>query len=426
MRTAATFLLMAVSAPVATLSAGAPEFYKDVLPVLQNKCQECHRPGEIGPMPLVTYQQARPWAKAIKETALLGRMPPWFADSRDGHFSNDWSLSRAEIDTLATWADAGAPMGQLADAPPPRQFVQGWNIGQPDFVLAMPSAHPVPAEGKIDYQYIIVPTGLAEDRWVERVEVRPSDRTVVHHCVIFIREPGSKWLRDAQPGVSVAAGPESIGGMGSEILSIYTPGMVPDIWKPGQAKLLKAGSDLVFQMHYTASGKATVDQTRIGLRFAGSLPLERVITLAPANTKFAIPPGDPNYRVDATLTVPNPARLLSFFPHMHVRGKAFEYRLRHTGGKEQTLLRVAPYKFDWQLSYKLAEAVPLPPGSRIEMSAWFDNSPNNPANPDANATVRWGEQSWEEMMIGFLDLAIDASMDRREFFRPGRDPSNGE
>jgi hypothetical protein len=422
MKRYALAFVLALAAEAAT----TPVFYKDVLPVLQRKCQSCHRPGEIGPMPLSTYQQARPWAKAIRESVLLKRMPPWFADSRYGKFSNDWSLSQQEIETLVAWVDAGAPEGDISGAPPPKKFIEGWNIGEPDLVVEMPNAFPVPASGKIDYQYIVVPTGLTEDRWVERVEVRPSAREVVHHSVIFMREANSNWLRDARPGVPVTAGPESIGGMGSEILSIYTPGMVPDIWEPGMAKLLKAGTDLVFQMHYTANGRAAEDKTKVGIVFAKQKPSERVITLAPANTKFEIPPGHANYQVDAQLTTQNPSRLRSFFPHMHVRGKAFEYRVVFPNGERQTLLRVDPYKFNWQLSYKLAEPVPLPAGTRIEMSAWFDNSPNNPDNPDPSATVRWGEQSWEEMMIGFLDLAIEAGMDRRQFFRPRQPAPSSE
>jgi hypothetical protein len=418
--------------PVLALAGGvmaAPTFNKDVLPILQNKCQGCHRPGEIGPMPLLTYQQSRPWAKAIREAVVIKRMPPWFAVEGHARLSNDLSLAKSEIDTIVAWVDGGAKEGAAKDRPKPREFVDGWNIRKPDLVLDMGSDFAVPATGTVEYQYIVIPTGFTEDKWIEQVEVRPSFREVVHHVVVFIRDPQSPWLRgEAQPRapfVPPRRTPEGrprndIAGGNNEILTIYTPGMVPDIWQPGVAKLVKAGSDFVFQMHYTTNGKAGVDHTRIGVVFAKETPKERVMTLGPANMGFAIPPGDANYKVEARAQFVNPARLTSLFPHMHLRGKAFEYRLVEPSGESRTILRVDPYKFNWQLSYKLETPIELRPGSRIECSAWFDNSPNNPANPDAAATVRWGEQSWEEMMIGFLDVVIDARMDRRAFFTPRR------
>ncbi|MBM3812451.1 MAG: thiol-disulfide isomerase [Acidimicrobiia bacterium] len=369
-------------------------------------------------MPLISYKDARPWAKAIREAVLLKRMPPWFADPRYGKFSNDHSLSEEQIKTVAAWADAGAPEGDPQSAPKPQAFTDGWTIPTPDKVLEMSGEFDVPASGKIDYQYIIVPTGFTEDKWVQMVEVRPSNRAVVHHSVIFLREPGSKWLSHAQPGVPVSGGPADTGGAGNEILSIYTPGMVPDVWEPGTAKQVKAGTDLVIQMHYTANGKAGKDKTKVGVIFAKQPPTKRVLTLLPANTGFRIPPGDPNYRVDTRVRIPNPTEIISFFPHMHLRGKAFEYRVTYPTGETQTLLRVDPYKFDWQLSYQVEKPVVLPAGTVFECSAWFDNSPNNPNNPDPAKEVRWGEQSWEEMMIGFVDVAIDATWTRRDFFTP--------
>ena len=418
---------------VAVAFAAAPAFNKDVLPIMQSKCQECHRPGEIGPMPLLSYAQARPWAKAIREAVLVKKMPPWFAEKAHGKFSNDLSLSQTQIDTIAAWVDGGAKEGDAKDKPAPRQFVDGWNIRKPDVVLDMASDFAVPASGTIEYQYVVLPTGFTEDKWIEQAEVRPSYRGTVHHVVVFARDPESQWLRgEAQPGVPFVPPkrtPEGrprqdINGGGNEILTIYTPGMVPDIWKPGIGKRVRAGADLVLQMHYTVNGKAGVDHTKVGLVFAKQPPAERVMTLGPANMGFTIPPGDGNYQVDTRAGFVNPAKLVSFFPHMHLRGKAFEYRLVRDGAEPVTLLKVNPYKFNWQLSYKLEQPLELKAGDRIECSAWFDNSPNNPANPDATATVKWGEQSWEEMMIGFLDIVIDAKMDRRQFFT--RRPASGE
>jgi hypothetical protein len=411
-----------------TLSA-APSisFYKDVLPVLQGRCQECHRDGEIGPMAFTTYKQVRPWAKAIREVVRSRKMPPWFADPAYGHFSNDRSMSQTEMDTLSAWVDAGAPEGDPKDAPIPRQWPTGWAIPKPDAVFTMPAAFEVPAKATIDYQYVVIPTGLTEDKWVQVVEARPSARSVVHHVVVYLREPNSKWLRgEAQPGIPFVP-PRStpdgkprndIGGGGSDILTIYTPGNVPDTFRPNQAKLIKAGSDLVFQMHYTSNGKtAESDRTSVGVIFAKEPPAQRVLTLALVNDKFVIPPGDANYRVPAQATLPNSGTLLSFFPHMHVRGKAFEYKLTQPGQPPETLLRVPAYNFNWQLTYRLEQPITLQPGAKMEAAGWFDNSANNPFNPDAKADVRWGEQSWEEMMIGFFDVAVPAGMDRRTFFK---------
>ena len=312
-------------------AAPAPTFHKDVLPLLQSRCQVCHRAGEIGPMELITYKQVRPWAKSIKETVSTGKMPPWFADSKHGHFSNDRTLSKTEIDTLTSWVDSGAKEGDPKDAPAPREFTKGWAIPQPDVILQMPSAFSVPAKATIDYQYIVIPTNFTEDRWVRIVESRPSSPAVVHHAVIFVRPPKSKWLRgEATPGVpfvppqTTADGKKrtnDIGGAGNEILTIYTPGNVPDDFGPTRAKLIPAGSDLVFQMHYTTNGKAAADQTSIGLIFAKEPPQEKVMTLNVGDSSFVIPPGNPNYPVIKKLEMPKEATLSASSPTCTSAGK---------------------------------------------------------------------------------------------------------
>src|SRR5262249_35589332 len=285
MRYYAVFL---VSAPL--FAAPDPTFYKDVLPVLQARCQECHRPGEIGKMPLMTYQQVRRWAAAIKESVLLKKMPPWFADPHYGKFANDRSLTKDQIDTLVAWAEKGAKEGNAKDAPPLRQFEEGWNIPKPDLVLQMAKPFPIPAKGTVDYHYVVLPTKFTEDKWVRMSETRPTDRSVVHHMVIFVRDPQSKWLRgEAEPGLPFlppkGQNRNDIGGGGSEILTVYTPGMVPDVLRPNQARLIKAGSDLVLQIHYTTNGKATEDQTKIGLVFAKEPPTERVMSVPMNNAR---------------------------------------------------------------------------------------------------------------------------------------------
>jgi hypothetical protein len=392
-----------------------PTFYKDVLPILQQHCQECHRSGEIAPMPFLTYTETRPWAKAIRQQTNTHKMPPWFADPMYGHFANDRSLSEAQIATLASWANSGAPAGDPKDAPPARHWPQGWNIGTPDEVFEMPSAFALPAKGAVDYQYLILPTRFTEDRWIQKVEVRPSNRSTVHHAVVYVREPGSKWLQGSPIGTPFSV-PLAKGFTTSDLLMVYTPGNSFDEWKPGIAKRIQAGSDLVLQMHYTATGAATEDRTRIGIVFAKEPPKQAVLSLQMSNDRFVIPPGDPNYRVQVSGTLPNDALLISMFPHMHLRGKAFEYLLPGPNGHVETLLKVNHYDFHWQLNYRLAEPRLIKAGTRLTWVGYFDNSPNNPSNPDPTAEVRYGEQSWEEMMIGFFDVVVDRSIDKPKFF----------
>jgi len=370
-------------------------------------------------MPLVTYAGTRPWAKAIREQVLTRKMPPWFAekpaDPAYGHFANDRSLSQKEIDTLAAWVSAGAPAGDEKTAPPPREWPQGWNIGTPDAVFEMPVPFSLPAKGAIDYQYLILPTHFTEDRWVQKVEVRTSSRSAVHHAVVYIREPGSKWLQ-GEPLETTFSVPLAKGFTTSDLLMVYTPGNSYDQWPPGVAKRIKAGSDLVLQMHYTTSGKATEDRTRIGLVFAKEPPKQAVLSLQMSNDRFVIPPGDSNYRVQVSGTLPNDALLIGMFPHMHLRGKAFEYLITGPNGHVETLLKVSHYDFQWQLNYRLAEPRLIKAGTRLTWVGYFDNSPNNPNNPDPTAEVRFGEQSWEEMMTGFFDVVVDSKLDKQKFF----------
>jgi hypothetical protein len=404
------------SSAIALASAhAAPTFYSDILPILQAHCQQCHRPGDIAPMPFLTYAETRPWAKAIREQVLARKMPPWFADPSYGHFANDHSLSQPQIDTLAAWVNSGAPAGDPKDAPPPRQWPEGWNIGTPDEVFEMAAPFAVPATGAIDYQYLILPTRFTEDRWVQRVEVRTSGRSTVHHAVVYIREPDSKWL-EGEPREKTFSVPLPKGFTTSDLLMVYTPGNSFDQWPPGMAKRIKAGSDLVLQMHYTANGTAAQDRTRVGVVFAKEPPKQAVLSLQMSNDRFVIPPGDSNYRVQVSGTLPNDALLISMFPHMHLRGKAFEYLITELNGHVETLLKVSHYDFQWQLNYKLAEPRLLKAGTHLTWVGYFDNSPNNPANPDPTAEVRYGEQSWEEMMIGFFDVVVDSAVDKPKFF----------
>jgi hypothetical protein len=426
LRIGVTALAMLVVGAAAAPSSRVT-FNKDVLPILQRNCQTCHRPGEAAPMPLLTYDQARPWAKAIREEVVSRRMPPWFADPDHGKFSNERTLSQSDINTLVAWVDGGAREGNPKDAPRPLQFAEGWSIGNPDAVVQMAEEFKLPASGTIDYQFILVPSEFTEDKWIERVEIRPTNRAVVHHIVAFVRDPGSKFLAAARPGRPLAAPNSSRqrrppdDGVGEiiwepEVLAVYVPGTSAQIYKPGQAKLIKAGSDIVLQMHYTTNGEATSDRTSIGFAFAKQQPVERVASAFVANTKFVIPAGASSHRVEARVTLDENVTLTTLFPHMHVRGKGFEYRAVYPDGRSEILLSVPRYDFNWQLFYHLQKPIVLPKGTRLECTAYFDNSAGNASNPDPAAEVRWGDQSWEEMLAGFFDFSVDPRVDPKSLY----------
>jgi hypothetical protein len=399
-----------------------PTFYRDVLPILQNHCQVCHRSGEIAPMPLTTYAQTRLFARAIATAVRQKTMPPWFADHAVGHFSNDPSLTAQEIAALVSWANSNSSAGDAHDAPPLRHWTPGWLIPHPDIVLQMPKPVAIPAHGDVDYTYEIVPTYFTRDKWVQFSEVRPTSRESVHHAVVYVRPPNSNWLQHAPIGVPFT-GADMPGGQDrndthfttADILLVYAPGSSPDDWPEGAAKFIPAGSDLVFQMHYTTHGHPTTDQTSVGIVFAKQQPKQRVLTLQLTNDHFVIPPGAPDFRVEVRGSLPNDAVLLSFFPHMHLRGKRFEYNILHPGSPPETLLRVN-YDFYWQLSYRLLHPLPLKAGTILQAIAWYDNSKSNPHNPDPDIAVRWGDQTYDEMMVGFFDVAVPANIDKTRYF----------
>ena len=410
----------------------APTFYRDVLPILQKNCQTCHRPGEIGPMPLQTYEQARPWAKAIRQAALTKKMPPWFADPHVGEYANDRSLSQRDISTLAAWAETGQREGDRQDAPRPVAFTEGWKIGTPDVVFEMSKAFPVPASGTIPYEYIIVPTGFKEDKWVQAVEFRPGEPKVVHHSSIYSREPGSSYAAGHQPGEFFELDEEvpvagrrapALGRMFSSPdfplhLQVFVPGGDPVVLPEGEARLVKAGSDIVFQVHYTANGKAATDRSRIGLIFAKKPPAERVKTVRIQNgVPIKIPPGEGNHQLESRVVLQHDLKIVSLQPHMHFRGRFFEYSVQYPSGESETLLRVPRYEFHWQQTYYLSKPKLLPKGTLLIVKAGWDNSANNPNNPDPKAWVKGGAQSWDEMMAGFMDIAFDPEFKSMDFFR---------
>lgn len=389
----------AIARTIKPKTDGAVTYTKHVAPILQKSCQECHRPGQVGPMALLTYEDARGWAETLAEVVQERRMPPWHADPKIGHFANDRSLSKEDRDTLLTWIKQDCPQGDPRDLPSPRRFPEGWSIGKPDVVLSMPKEFNVPAKGGkngIRYQYFVVPTDFTEDRWIGAAEARPGNRAVVHHILVYFVKPGERY------------GQRGIDGIGNNLLVSFAPGELPAVFAPGAAKKIPKGSTLVFQMHYTPNGVEQKDRSAVGLIFAKEPPKYEVRTRAITQTRFAIPPGADNYEVKSATTFSQDVRLLSLSPHMHLRGKDFEYRAVYPDGKRETLLRVPRYDFSWQSHYRLAKPLPLPAGTRIECTAHFDNSPDNPNNPDPQRTIRWGEQTWEEMMIGFVDYVLSA------------------
>lgn len=360
-------------------------------------------------MSLLTYVDARKSANRIKKALLLGIMPPWFADPDVNRFSNDRRLSGAEVRTLLSWVDAGAPEGNPADAPPPRRFEEGWTIGKPELTLEMPKPFEIPAKGTLEYQFVVIPLGFTEDKWVQAFEIRPGNRSVVHHVRAVLRGPGSQWLTDVPVGEArPKRGPNTAATnlMASGSIGSYTPGRAAVRYPPGRATLIPAGSDLVLELHYTTNGKATTDRTRVGFTFATEPPAEQVRRFAIVNTTFTIPPGDPSFRVEAAATLRADVKLTALHPHMHLRGKASEIRMVTPDGERRTLLRVSRYDSMWQLRYHPAEELLLKKGTRLEVTSIFDNSPGNALNPDPTVPVRWGDQTWEEMALGAFEVVV--------------------
>jgi Copper type II ascorbate-dependent monooxygenase, C-terminal domain len=435
-RLSALSILTILALAALSIGGSAPRevtFERDVVPILQKHCQSCHRPGEIGPMSLLSYKDVRPWAKAIRDAVLLREMPPWGADLKHGRFRNDRSMSQREIEMIVGWVDGGARQGDPKDAPPAREFASGWRIGQPDVIFEIPKDFHVPPTGTVPYQWIIVPTGFTEDKWVKAVEVRPGNPAVVHHAVVYAREPESNYARGYPRGEFfdyipvLARKPRAKDRtMLTPVdepnhLQAWAPGADPVVLGPGQARLIKAGSDIVFQMHYTTTGEPATDRTKIGLIFAREPIKERVKTLAVINgSNILIPPGEANYRMVSQVEVKEPVRIVYLFPHMHLRGKSFEYRVEYPNGESEVLLNVPRYRFHWQMSYYLEQPKLLPVGTILTCTAVYDNSADNPDNPDPSATVRGGLQSNDEMMSGHIDVGFSPGSENPDFFRDAR------
>jgi hypothetical protein len=410
----------------AAAKPAVPTFTKDVAPILYKNCTGCHRPGEIGPMSLLTYEDARPRAKDIRDKVADGVMPPWHADKTHGRFSNDRSLSDTDRSTLLRWANNGAPQGDPKDLPPQPSYTEGWALGQPDVVMQIPVDYKVPADGFVEYEYFEIPSNFTEDKWVQGIEVRPGARAVVHHVIVTARpaqperRPGG--FRFAQ-GMDIPKGQTGSGevdtkhGKGQSLfpppqrLGVFIGGFAPGTsaskFEPGSAVLIRAGATIVLQMHYTTNGKEAIDRTKIGFFFAKEPPQRELRLGTLVNGQLKIPAGEKDYSIGADMTTLTDVTLRSLLPHTHLRGRSWEYSAIYPDGRSEVILSVPKYDFNWQTDYVFAEPLKLPKGTRIHAVAHYDNSAANKSNPDPTVDVAWGDQTWEEMMFTGIVYSID-------------------
>jgi len=427
-------------------------FNRDVAPILFKNCAECHRPGEAAPMSLLSFKDARPWARSIREKVVSRQMPPWHADPHVGEFANDRRLSKSEIDTISAWVDAGAPEGDAKDLPAPPKFVEGWNIGKPDMVLTMPDEFTLGATAPDEYQYFEIPTNFTEDKYVQMAEARPGNRKIVHHMIAFIQPPAKDgrpqakltkeeiekyrerrekesifyregFLMRMKPDVPVYDDGCALANGGSgetrdvskkererlgTLLVGFAPGMNPLMLEPGTAKKIPAGSKLMIQMHYSkTTGKVEKDRSMIGLIFAKQPADKLELTWPVSNSYFMIPPGADHHAVTACWTTPEDIHLNTLMPHMHLRGAAMEIKAFYPDGHSEMLLNVPNYSFSWQTVYYLKRPMAVPKGTRIMVTGYFDNSPKNKYNPDPTKAVRFGEPTYDDMMIGWIEYTAD-------------------
>ena len=444
---AITFICLSAAIVMAGLNRGKEvTFSRDVAPIFYQHCAGCHRPNDIAPFSLLTYKEARPWARSIKEKVITREMPPWHADPHYGEFNNASGLSHKEVAIVAAWVDQGAKEGDPGDLPPLPETIDGWKIGTPDQVLAMAEEHVIIRGAPDNYAYFVIPTSFKADQWIEAAEIRPGNPRVVHHAIAHVftsaaiarsqsrssEPPGDEAtapifykagtlarVRTDAPviddGASAANGGAAFKRRASEegsdlfsiLLTSYAPGKGPDCYPPGYAKRVPAGSVIVLQVHYSsfrgALNRPETDRTRIGLRFAKTPAPKAVRTLTIQNHFFKIPPGAPNHEVTAAYTFDQDVELINYMPHMHLRGKDVKYQALYPDGRRETLLSVPRFNFNWQTLYVLKHPVMLPKGTRVIITAHFDNSAGNRYNPDPTRAVRWGDPTDDEMLVAWMD-----------------------
>jgi peroxiredoxin len=369
---------------------GSVTYSKEVSRILRDRCVACHREGEIAPFTLTSYAQAAGWAAMIQEVIESGRMPPWHASPAHGTFANEARLTQAEKQTVAAWIAAGLPEGDPHDLPEPPRFVKGWRIPAPDLVVQLPRTVSIPAEGTMPYENFVIDPKLTQDVWVQASQVRPGNPSVVHHLVVFVLPPGTR-----ESDVRL------------DFLAAYAPGMPPRILPAGTAKLIPAGSRLMFQVHYTPRGTPQTDRSEIGFRFADPKTIHKQMTAVMAlNTSLRIPPGADDHPVTAQYRFDQDTLIYSLLPHMHLRGKSFQFVAHYPDGRREVLLDVPRYEFDWQNVYVLSKPKLMPEGTLLRCLGRYDNSPSNPSNPDPKSTVRWGEQTRDEMLVGYVEVTL--------------------
>ena len=427
---AAAFAAAALCVAATAMSSGAaaqqpqgvPTFSRDVAPILYDNCVTCHRAGEAAPMSLVTFAAARPWARAIATAVGTGAMPPWHAEEV-GRFENERRLSAAQKDVIARWAAGGAPEGDPKDLPARPAYADGWRIGAPDAVFEMLEDYPVPARGTVEYEYFYIPTNFTEAKWLQAIEVRPGARSLVHHVLVYYQSQpdvpgGPPALRlvpehnrtPQQTTKGISSRPQQRKAPARQLLATYAPGTDPQVFRPGTALRLAPGGVIELQMHYTTTGTAGSDRTKVGLTFAKEPPAQPIRASQFLNASFTIPAGATGHQVDTHVEFLQDATVWGLFPHTHVRGKRWLYELELPDGTRTPLLSVPKYDFNWQTYYMFKEPVQVPKGAKIHSSAWYDNSAANRFNPDPKIDVKWGEQTWEEMQYtGLLYSARPAA-----------------
>jgi hypothetical protein len=436
----AALLITAAVVPVAQAADAIPTFSKDVAPIIYQHCVQCHRPNTTAPMSLIQYKDVRPWARAIREKVVSREMPPWSADAHYGHFQNDPHLSDAQVALIAEWVKDGAPEGDPSLLPPVPPAAQGWHIGTPDKILEMEEDFEVPADKEIDMQYFILDPKFTKDTWVQAAEIMEGNPRVVHHASVFIYDPDDlkPRPRDQQlPGVvempkwqfkpPAPYKPTEIEArMGLAEVRTHEPfaaighGEPSRGWPEGTAKLVKAGSKIVLQVHYHPSGKVEKDRSKVGLIFCKTPPDNEMFTLSVVNMNFTVPARDPNYEVRSEATFLQDVHIYSLQPHMHLRGKDMTYTLVYPDGREEILLKVPKFDFGLQFWYELEKPIAVPKGSVIKVVAHFDNSANNKLNPNPNVDVKRGLQTTDEMMNGHLNMTVDGwARSRNGRDRPG-------
>lgn len=419
---AAKLFAAALALSTAAAAQTTPTFTKDVAPLFNKNCVNCHQPGEIAPMSLLTYEQARPWAKSIKAKVASGQMPPWHSVDPKGTFLNDRRMTDEEKSIITRWVDAGAPQGDPKDMPPAQKFVAGWEIGKPDLILSMAKPYIVPATGTIDYQYFQIPSTFTEDKWIQKIEVRPGALSVVHHILMYAKDPAHPGkMPDAYKQVIPAPRsparqmtPEQIEQMQKRdpgvLIGMTAPGTNAMIFKPGIAMKIPAGATLTFQIHYTANGKTPVsDISSVGIVFAKETPKQELRNTAFLNPTLVLPAGAADVTVPTAIEFTEDSHITALVPHTHLRGTGWEYKLVFPDGHTMSPLSVPHYDFNWQTLYVFTKPVAVPKGTRLEAVAHYDNSVNNKSNPDPTKEVHWGDQTWEEMQYTGIQYTVDGA-----------------